>query len=147
MANVIDDVLGPEGLLSKTLRNYEHRPQQLSMAHAVGDALKNGEKLIVEAATGTGKSLAYLIPALLSGKRVVISTGTKALQEQLFNKDIPFLAKHWHEDFDAVVLKGRRNYLCQLRLQEMLLNPRFRSPNDSQFWPEILEWSLSLIHI
>lgn len=141
MASVIDDILGPEGLLSKALDNYEHRPQQLEMAQAVALALKDKQRLVVEAATGTGKSLAYLVPALLSGKRVVISTGTKALQEQLFQKDLPLLAKHWHEEFDAVLLKGRRNYLCQWRMQDMLMAPRFRGPNDAKFWPDIMEWS------
>ena len=141
MANLIEDILGPEGLLSKALPNYEHRPQQMEMAVAVGQTLKDKQRLVVEAATGTGKSLAYLVPALLSGKRVVISTGTKALQEQLFQKDLPFLAKHWHEEFDAVLLKGRRNYLCQWRMQDMLMAPRFRGPHDAKYWPDIMEWS------
>lgn len=141
MTTLIDNILGPDGLLAKNLNNYEHRTQQMQMAEAVSDALKEKRMLIVEAATGTGKSLAYLIPALLSGKRVVISTGTKALQEQLFHKDIPFLAKHWHESFDAVLLKGRRNYLCQWRLQDMMLNPRFRAANDAKYWQDIISWT------
>ena len=81
----------PRGVLSKWHPNYEHRKGQLQMAEAVESALADKKHLIVEAGTGTGKSLAYLIPAILSGKRVVISTGTKNLQEQLFYKDIPFL--------------------------------------------------------
>ena len=94
----------------------------------------------MEAATGTGKTLAYLAPALLSGRRVVVSTGTKALQEQLFHKDLPFLQEHWHRPFKAQLLKGRRNYLCKLRYEEMLHNPRFRAPEDAKHWPVIQDW-------
>lgn len=139
----IESVLGEGGLLSEKMRRYEFRPQQLEMAHAVEAALADEAKLIVEAATGTGKTLAYLVPALLSGRRVVVSTGTKALQEQLFHKDIPFLAQHWHEPVRAVLLKGRRNYLCKLRYQEMLHNPRFRGPQDAAHWNTIQEWFTS----
>lgn len=137
----IEQVLGPEGLLASALERYEHRPQQVEMARAVERALGSGDSLIVEAATGTGKTLAYLIPALRSGKRVVVSTGTKALQEQLFHKDIPFLAGHWGEEFDAVLLKGRRNYLCKWRLDAMMLRPSFRSPRDAQHWGKIMAWA------
>lgn len=136
----VDGILGEDGLLAKHLGRYEHRPQQLAMARAVADALTDRATLIVEAATGTGKTLAYLVPALLSGKRVVVSTGTKALQEQLFQKDIPFLAKHWHRPISAVLLKGRRNYACKMRVQELVFNPKFRSPSDASYWPTILEW-------
>ena len=137
----IEDILGPEGLLSQTLPRYEFRPQQLHMAQAVERALREPQVLLVEAATGTGKTLAYLAPALLSGKRVVVSTGTKALQEQLFHKDIPFLTKHWPKPFKAVLLKGRRNYLCQVRMDEMLLSPRFRGAHDAKHWERILAWA------
>ena len=85
---------GRKGLLSEWHPNYEYRQGQLEMAEAVESALAEKKHLIVEAGTGTGKTLAYLVPAILSGKRVVISTGTKNLQEQLFFKDIPFLEKH-----------------------------------------------------
>ncbi len=83
------------GALSKWHPNYEYRPGQLEMAEAVESALTDRKHLIVEAGTGTGKTLAYLVPAILSGKRIVVSTGTKNLQEQLFFKDIPFLQKHF----------------------------------------------------
>src|SRR5215831_14906254 len=85
---------GKNGLLSGWHPNYEYREGQIAMAEAVEEALAKNKHLIVEAGTGTGKTLAYLVPAILSGKRVVISTGTKNLQEQLFFKDIPFLAEH-----------------------------------------------------
>src|SRR5579862_3428217 len=82
------------GVLSKWHPRYEYRPGQLEMAEAVESALAEKKHLIVEAGTGTGKTLAYLVPAILSGKRIVVSTGTKNLQEQLFFKDIPFLARN-----------------------------------------------------
>src|SRR5882724_3851944 len=85
---------GRNGLLSNWHPNYEFREGQLQMAEAVESALADKKHLIVEAGTGTGKTLAYLVPAILSGKRVIVSTGTKNLQEQLFFKDIPFLDKH-----------------------------------------------------
>src|SRR5215831_2541918 len=82
------------GTLSQWHPNFEHRPGQMQMAEAVESALAERKHLIVEAGTGTGKTLSYLVPAILSGKRIVVSTGTKNLQEQLFFKDIPFLEKH-----------------------------------------------------
>ncbi len=97
----------------------EDRPGQREMASAVAQAIGDGTHLIAEAGTGTGKSLAYLIPAILSGKRTVISTATKALQDQLANKDLPFLEEHLDTPFEFAVLKGRSNYVCRQRLQEL----------------------------
>src|SRR5437868_2881503 len=88
-----------QGTLSKWHPNYEYRPGQLEMAEAVESALKDRKHLIAEAGTGTGKTLAYLVPAILSGRRIVVSTGTKNLQEQLFFKDIPFLQQHFERCF------------------------------------------------
>ena len=87
-----------KGTLSKWHPNYEFRPGQVEMAEAVERALADKRHLIVEAGTGTGKTLAYLVPAILSGRRIVISTGTKNLQEQLFFKDIPFLQRHFDQE-------------------------------------------------
>src|SRR3954465_916578 len=106
------------GVLSKWHPNYEHRVGQLEMAEAIELALANKQHLIVEAGTGTGKTLAYLIPAILSGKRVVISTGTKNLQEQLFYKDIPFLQQHFEVPIAVCYMKGRNNYLCRKKVYE-----------------------------
>lgn len=142
MKTKLEAMLKPGGMLSQALERYEYREQQLDMAVAVGEALKKKRPLIVEAATGTGKTLAYLIPALLSGKRVLVSTGTRALQEQLFHKDIPFLQKYLGMKFEAVLLKGRRNYLCLERFEEMKRNPSFRSVQDLQLWPEIQRWAV-----
>lgn len=141
MQKSIEDILGEDGLLSRTLERYEFRPQQLQMAKAVENAFERRRTLVVEAATGTGKTLAYLIPALQSGKRVVVSTGTKALQEQLYKKDIPFLQKHMPRKFGAALLKGRRNYLCLLRYHQMASSPSFRSREDAKWWPKIVSWA------
>src|SRR6267154_3135057 len=112
----------PGGLLSKSHPNYEFRRGQLQMAEAVEKALVERRHLIVEAGTGTGKTLAYLLPVIRSGKRVIISTGTKNLQEQLFFKDIPFLEhalfgvpadRDKARKLSVCYMKGRNNYLCR----------------------------------
>jgi ATP-dependent DNA helicase DinG len=109
---------GPKGLLSRWHPNYEHRPGQVQMAEAVWEALQRKRHLIVEAGTGTGKTLAYLVPAILSGKRVVISTGTKNLQDQLFYKDIPFLEKNLGRPLNVCYMKGRNNYACRQKIYD-----------------------------
>src|SRR5579864_5140649 len=106
------------GALSQWHPNYEYRPGQLEMAEAVESALADRKHLIVEAGTGTGKTLAYLAPAILSGKRIVISTGTKNLQEQLFFKDIPFLQKHFPRPIEVCYMKGRNNYACRQKIYD-----------------------------
>src|SRR5205814_6269738 len=110
------------GTLSQWHPNYEFRPGQVEMAEAVESALADKKHLIVEAGTGTGKTLAYLVPAILSGKRVVISTGTKNLQEQLFFKDIPFLEKHLGQ-LRACYMKGRANYACRQKIHDAEKEP------------------------
>src|SRR4051794_8010010 len=105
-----------KGILSRWHPKYEHRPGQLEMAEAVEEALAGKRHLIVEAGTGTGKTLAYLIPAILSGKRIVISTGTKNLQEQLFYKDVPFLQKHFDTPLRICYMKGRANFACRQKI-------------------------------
>jgi len=117
------DVLGPGSPLSQRFARYEDRPGQVEMADAVEEALLTERPLFVEAGTGTGKTLAYLVPAILSGKKVVISTATKALQEQIFTKDVPLLeealAAHG-VTFRAAMMKGLPNYVCKRRLSEAL---------------------------
>ncbi|HEX9067793.1 MAG TPA: DEAD/DEAH box helicase, partial [Ktedonobacterales bacterium] len=105
------------GVLSTSLPGYEERSAQVIMAQRVADALEAEEPLIVEASTGTGKSLAYLLPIVRSGKVAIISTANKALQEQLFYKDIPFVAQHV-QPFEAALVKGMGNYLCLDLLEE-----------------------------
>ncbi|HEU5149397.1 MAG TPA: ATP-dependent DNA helicase, partial [Iamia sp.] len=97
----------------------EDRPGQVAMAHAVTRAIVDGRHVVVQAGTGTGKSLAYLVPAALSGKPVVVATATKALQDQLVGKDLPFLADHLDAPLTYAVLKGRSNYVCRQRLGEI----------------------------
>ncbi|HEY2679588.1 MAG TPA: ATP-dependent DNA helicase [Steroidobacteraceae bacterium] len=105
------------GPLARALPGYAYRPEQAAMAKAVGAALARLEPLIVEAGTGTGKTFAYLIPALLSGRSVIISTGTRTLQDQLFRRDVPLLAKALGLPVKIALLKGRANYLCRHRLE------------------------------
>src|ERR1700719_904000 len=112
-----DDVFTPEGPLARALPGYAYRPEQAAMAKAVGLALSRLEPLIVEAGTGTGKTFAYLVPALLSGRSVIISTGTRTLQNQLFHRDVPLLAKALGLPVKIALLKGRTNYLCRHRLE------------------------------
>src|SRR5688572_23819935 len=141
------ELLGPGGAIARRMADdYEPRPQQLEMASAVENAFVSGEHLLVEAGTGTGKSFAYLLPAIDAAvrrkKRVVISTHTISLQEQIVEKDIPFLRSVYGDEFTAVLVKGRGNYLCQRRLDAAgrrahnLFNER---ESDSLFAVE--EWS------
>lgn len=116
----IDDILGENGALSKQILNYEHRQEQLMMAQSIAHTFNEGEHLMVEAGTGTGKSLAYLTPAVLwaakNNQRIVVSTNTINLQDQLINHDIPVLQSLVGDQFKASVMKGRGNYLCPRRL-------------------------------
>src|SRR5579862_5911105 len=118
----LERIFGPGGWLARHHPRYEYRPAQLEMAEEVAAALEHRRHLIAEAGTGTGKTLAYLIPIILSGRRVVISTGTKNLQEQLFAKDLPFL-KRLFPDVRATLMKGRANYLCRQKLYDMERQP------------------------
>src|SRR5262250_583520 len=123
-AGTLYQFFAPGGLLSKTHPAYEFRRGQLQMAQAVEAALAEKRHLVVEAGTGTGKTLAYLVPVIRSGKRVIISTGTKNLQEQLFYKDVPFLEQALYGDSAAgshlsvCYMKGRNNYLCRKKLYD-----------------------------
>jgi ATP-dependent DNA helicase DinG len=112
-----DDILGVDGPLTRHLPGFAPRRPQLDMARCVGAALEALEPLIVEAGTGTGKTFAYLVPALLSGRHVIISTGTKTLQDQLFHRDLPQLSAVLGRPVTIALLKGRANYLCRHRLK------------------------------
>src|SRR6478752_5562013 len=123
----LHEFFAPGGLLSKAHPNYEFRRGQLQMAEAVERALAEKRHLIVEAGTGTGKTLAYLLPVIRSGKRVIISTGTKNLQEQLFFKDVPFLEQLLFgqnpDKLRVCYMKGRNNYLCRQKLYDLSSQP------------------------
>jgi len=114
---------GRHGVLSRWHPHFEFRPGQLEMAEAVERAFRDKRHLMVEAGTGTGKTLAYLVPALLSGRRVIVSTGTKTLQEQLFYKDIPFLQRHFPYPIRACLMKGRANYVCRQKVYDAAREP------------------------
>jgi len=135
----LERVFGPHGWLSRNHPNYEHRPGQLEMAESVEAALENRQHLIVEAGTGTGKTLAYLVPIMRGGRRVVISTGTKNLQEQLFFKDIPFLRKLFSE-VRVTLMKGRQNYLCRQRLYDIEKQPVLSGMEEVEQYPRLREW-------
>ena len=133
------------GLLSRA-SGFEFRPQQQQMAVAVADALESGAPLLVEAGTGVGKSLAYLIPsvrfALQNGRKAVVSTHTINLQEQLFHKDIPTVKKALGCEFQAALLKGRANYLCKTRLRRAIEQARdLFNQEEARQLHQLLEWS------
>src|ERR1700674_3486932 len=128
------------GTLSKWHPNYEFRPGQLEMAEAVEAALKDRRHLIVEAGTGTGKTLAYLVPAILSGRRIMVSTGTKNLQEQLFFKDIPFLQQHFERPLAVCYMKGRGNYACRQKIYDAEREPILDGLEETADFQIIQEW-------
>jgi len=130
---------GPGGRLAASLPGFEPRAEQAALAQEVADALERGEHLLAEAGTGIGKSLAYLVPSLASGKRVVVATATKALQEQLLTKDVPAAAAALGRDVDVAVLKGRQNYLCRKSLHTLAL-PLFRTAEDATEYERLQDW-------
>ncbi len=134
----------PGGILSKSHPAYEFRRGQLQMAEAVAQALREKRHLIVEAGTGTGKTLAYLLPVIRSGKRVIISTGTKNLQEQLYFKDVPFLSQHIGE-LRVCYMKGRKNYLCRKRLYDLTEQPVLNGPQEIEQYRAIADWEKSTV--
>jgi ATP-dependent DNA helicase DinG len=136
------EVFGPGGLLEgRMIGGYEHRRGQLEMAEMVHDAFENHHHAIVEAGTGTGKTLAYLLPSICSGRRVVISTATKSLQEQLYQKDIPFLQKHFAPNLKVAVVKGRSNFLCISKLNQMQDQALLSGMDELDAFQQIKQWS------
>lgn len=127
------------GPLAQSHPNYEYRPGQLEMALAIEEALAQHRHQIVEAGTGTGKTIAYLVPAILSGKRVIVSTGTKNLQEQLFFKDIPFL-QQFFPNLKACYLKGRSNYACRQKIYDAQKEPILTGLEEVSDFQIIKEW-------
>jgi ATP-dependent DNA helicase DinG len=134
-------VFAPGGPLSRALDGFEARPAQLEMAAAVADVFADGGVLLAEAGTGTGKTLAYLVPAILSRERVLISTGTKTLQEQIFFKDLPVLKETLGVPFTAAYMKGRGNYLCLHRFDALKDGVAIRSREEAIAIEAIDEWS------
>ena len=137
----LEDIFGEGGLLEKCHPGYEFRASQLEMGRAVEEAFAKRRHAIVEAGTGTGKTLAYLIPALRSGRRVVISTATKALQEQLFTKDVPFIQKHFAPNLKAALMKGRGNFLCLQKAAQLEGQPLLANLEEIDWFSQIRDWS------
>src|SRR6201997_771275 len=138
----IADIFGPGGALEKCMpEGYEHRPSQLEMAELVEAAFRNKRHAIVEAGTGTGKTLAYLIPAIRSGRTVVISTATKSLQEQLFQKDIPFLQKYFAPNLKVAGMKGRSNFLCISKLNQAQDQALLKGIEELDYFRQIKDWA------
>ncbi|MDO9105235.1 MAG: ATP-dependent DNA helicase [Methylovulum sp.] len=129
------------GALSTVINAYQPRVAQVEMAEAISDAINQNRHLIAEAGTGTGKTFAYLVPAILSGKKTIVSTGTKNLQDQLFNKDLPLIRKAMKTPFVAALLKGRSNYLCTHRLKNALSTTLGFSKEDAAALAKINVWA------
>ena len=136
----IEDILGPDGLVSRSLEGFEFRAEQVEMAGLIEKAIREKTSAIIEAGTGTGKTLGYLVPLVLSGKKAVISTGTKNLQEQVFFKDIPLLEEATGLDVDAMLMKGRKNYLCLHRYHQFFSHTSFLKTAQESIRKKIEKW-------
>jgi ATP-dependent DNA helicase DinG len=136
----MNEFFGPGGVLEQRLGDYEFRPSQIRMADAVYRALDGPDHVVIEAGTGTGKTLAYLLPAMLHGRRILVSTGTKTLQDQIFYKDIPLLERILERPIRAAYLKGRNNYLCRLKLETAHSEGLF-TPRELRSFQKILDWA------
>src|ERR1700738_1358274 len=135
----LHEFFAPGGILASSPLPYEYRPGQMEMAKAVERAMAERRHLIVEAGTGTGKTLAYLLPALRTGQRVIISTGTKALQDQLFFRDLPFL-ESLLGDLRVCYMKGRANYLCRHKLVTLTSPPVLSGLEEIDQFHKISQW-------
>ncbi|GMR05799.1 MAG: ATP-dependent DNA helicase [Gammaproteobacteria bacterium] len=139
-------LLGAEGPFTHLLDNYRVRESQLQMASRIELAIADKEILIAESGTGTGKTLAYLVPALLSGKKVLVSTGTRHLQDQLYKQDLPLVRRALEVPASMALLKGRSNYLCRLRLEQAELDQSGYRPYPHVDLAVISKWSLTTLH-
>lgn len=144
-SDLVERVFGPDGLVARSHENYEYREGQVKMAEAIARVIQDKRHLIVEAGTGTGKTLAYLVPAITAaiGKknRILISTGTKNLQEQLMEKDVPFLQKIMPKKFSAAYMKGRANYACLYKIQRADDQPMLDGVDEVDHFREVRAWS------
>jgi ATP-dependent DNA helicase DinG len=137
----IDAILGPDGLLARAVDGFTWREQQQQMAERVAAALADGETLICEAGTGTGKTYAYLVPALLSGRKVIVATGTRNLQDQLFHRDLPALRRALGTPVEVALLKGRANYLCRHRLARAVTDAAGLRPEVRRDLAAVRDWA------
>lgn len=127
--------------LAERLGDFQPRVAQQQLADAVEAAIRDKAVLVAEAGTGTGKTFAYLVPALLSGRKVVISTGTKTLQDQLFQKDLPLVRDALEVPARLALLKGRANYLCLYRMEQTALDGRFETREESERFQKVRDWA------
>ena len=137
----LDSIFSEQGPLAQSIAGYRFRTQQMEMAQAVAAAIKASDILVAEAGTGTGKTLAYLVPALLAGGKVILSTGTKTLQDQLFNRDIPAVRAALKASVTVTMLKGRANYVCHYHLERAASEGRFMNRDDVKYLPMILSYA------
>jgi len=135
-----DQIFAPGGMLAQRHPGYEFRRSQLEMAKIADEAFRKHQHVVIEAGTGTGKTLAYLIPAIRSGRRVVVSTATKSLQEQLFQKDVPFLQKHFAPHLKAALMKGRANFVCRQKVHQMSGLPVLKGIDEMDWFAQIRDW-------
>jgi ATP-dependent DNA helicase DinG len=139
--SALAEVFRPAGTLARALEGFVARPSQLRMAERIARALEERERLLIEAGTGTGKTFAYLVPALTSGLRVLISTGTRTLQDQLYSRDIPLLAGALGRPLTTALLKGRANYLCRLKLGGGAAQAALFGDEEQALLGEIRDWA------
>lgn len=137
----VDDVLGDQGIIQQYIPGFQPRKSQIAMARLIKDAIENGQSEVIEASTGIGKSFAYLTPAFLSNSKILISTGTKNLQDQLFTKDIPLIHKTIVSGKQLALLKGRSNYCCPYRIDKFRQQRRFQSHRLSPLFDALKNWS------
>jgi len=141
LADLAQAALAEDGPFADCIDGYRPRPQQADMAGAVAGAIEQGDSLVVEAGTGTGKTLAYLIPALLAGRRVIVSTGTRTLQDQLYHRDLPMARAALERPVRTALLKGRSNYLCLYRMERTLEEGRLEDAGMADTLQQLKAWS------
>lgn len=139
----VKDIFSAAGSLANLIRDYQHRPEQEDMAQKILSAITEGESLVCEAGTGTGKTVAYLVPALLSKQKIIISTGTRHLQDQLYQKDLPLVLDALASSATTMVLKGRSNYLCLQHMDIAISDTKDLSYQNMSDLQEVVQWSSS----
>ncbi len=137
----LEAVFSPDGPLARSIPGFRSRPSQIAMAQAIGHAIEDREVLVAEAGTGTGKTFAYLVPALLYGGKVIVSTGTKTLQDQLFGRDLPVVREALGTSITTALLKGRANYVCHYHLERARTDGRFQNRADVGYLERIASYA------
>jgi ATP-dependent DNA helicase DinG len=136
----IEDILGRDGRLSRSIDDFEFRPSQIKMAQLIQRALRQDSYAIIEAGTGTGKTMGYLVPVILSGKKTVISTGTKNLQEQIFFQDMPLITETLGIKLNSLLMKGRKNYICLHRYNQHFIQPSLIATSGKKARGRLEQW-------